>query len=715
MATSAIEILAFPPSADGMRLHSDFLTESTGDAANSTHRLPPHTQVTMPLKQRRVSTSSVPTVLRQEHELLTWRFRDEMGLLSHKPQDAQILSRERAVVAQRPIDIARGDAQQNRDPQVGDIATAKRPRKMWTQEETQNLVDGCNIWGVGNWKAILNDAQFKFQDRSPVDLKDRFRTYFPDAYRQHYPNAKTHLSERVRSALPDGTSIFEKTRSKKRRPFSPEEDEALRRGYEKHGTIWAIIAKDPVFQSRRSTDLRDRFRNAFPDLYLKAGYKSRPARKVRKSEAMSFPSPAAQPPPTSQGKGHLEGERLEVLPNRSFNPAIWSRSSRDITFFTDSGDEESSAGDDNTHSLPLSSDSVSKLSDSPSVLFAGMPDPNFERVQRITTSGGPTQLDSSRPSPATEGWTTALWLPNPCSVPPAEVCSQGSGKVGNSAWSANDWLASNPRLDPNFDGALENWPSPYGIFDRYHLYSAVAPAHDFASEVAVGHSCSDLPLHRDSTHHHYAGDLLSSTRLYAGLHQLRLQGYELPAPIHIPRSVPGQWHDASHSDLLPTEFVTPATPERTTNQRDGVSHKSPNSQVAILRGDAADYRNEPILIRTPRKGAGCLSSPSSRVPAASEAQKSEMDSQHDARVDCPDVSVIPEKYPSYARPLSSAQGATVSSYPSDAPSDYSTQLMPQYVASSPPPFLNPTRLWLDFPPPTQISMSVPQRSTRPTL
>ena len=86
------------------------------------------------------------------------------------------------------------------------------------------------------------------------------------------------MSTRVRSFLPDGTSIFEKTRSKKRRPFSAEEDEALRLGYEKHGTTWATIVKDPVFapQERRSTDLRDRFRNAFPELYKAAGYKPRP-------------------------------------------------------------------------------------------------------------------------------------------------------------------------------------------------------------------------------------------------------------------------------------------------------------------------------------------------------------------------------------------------------------------------------------------------------
>lgn len=64
---------------------------------------------------------------------------------------------------------------------------------------------------------------------------------------------------------------------KKRRPFTEEEDRALKAGYEKHGTVWAVIVKDPIFQehNRRSTDLRDRFRNAYPDLYQAAGYKPR--------------------------------------------------------------------------------------------------------------------------------------------------------------------------------------------------------------------------------------------------------------------------------------------------------------------------------------------------------------------------------------------------------------------------------------------------------
>lgn len=47
-----------------------------------------------------------------------------------------------------------------------------------------------------------------------------------------YPNAKTHLSHRVRGKTTDGKSIFEKGKTKERRPFSHAEDEALKRGYD---------------------------------------------------------------------------------------------------------------------------------------------------------------------------------------------------------------------------------------------------------------------------------------------------------------------------------------------------------------------------------------------------------------------------------------------------------------------------------------------------
>ncbi|KAF9484781.1 hypothetical protein BDN70DRAFT_872027 [Pholiota conissans] len=217
------------------------------------------------LKHRRVSLAS-PSSPRL---VQPFNFRDEMGL----DANAMSLAPEKKG-KMRKIDVSEDSSFSMAD---------KKPRKKWSAEETQMLVQGCQLHGVGNWKTILQDPTLKFHDRSAVDLKDRFRTYFPDAYKKHYPNARTHLSSRVRSTLSDGTPLFEKTRSKKRRPFTDAEDRALKAGYEKHGTTWATIVKDPIFQeqSRRSTDLRDRFRNAFPDLYQAAGYKPRTAAKKK--------------------------------------------------------------------------------------------------------------------------------------------------------------------------------------------------------------------------------------------------------------------------------------------------------------------------------------------------------------------------------------------------------------------------------------------------
>lgn len=47
-------------------------------------------------------------------------------------------------------------------------------RKMWTEHETQNLIDGVKKFGEGNWKQIK--AYYTFNNRTNVNLKDRWRT-----------------------------------------------------------------------------------------------------------------------------------------------------------------------------------------------------------------------------------------------------------------------------------------------------------------------------------------------------------------------------------------------------------------------------------------------------------------------------------------------------------------------------------------------------------
>ena len=50
-----------------------------------------------------------------------------------------------------------------------------RLRRRWTEEETNDLIKGVEIYGVGKWKKIINHDDFSFhRERTPVDLKDRW-------------------------------------------------------------------------------------------------------------------------------------------------------------------------------------------------------------------------------------------------------------------------------------------------------------------------------------------------------------------------------------------------------------------------------------------------------------------------------------------------------------------------------------------------------------
>ncbi|KAL6698419.1 hypothetical protein J3F84DRAFT_272574 [Trichoderma pleuroticola] len=65
-------------------------------------------------------------------------------------------------------------------------ATRKRsskPRRKWTEEETNHLLKGVDRHGVGKWTNILDDPDYTFNSRSAGDLKDRFRTCCPEEMR----------------------------------------------------------------------------------------------------------------------------------------------------------------------------------------------------------------------------------------------------------------------------------------------------------------------------------------------------------------------------------------------------------------------------------------------------------------------------------------------------------------------------------------------------
>ncbi|KAI6118384.1 hypothetical protein F5141DRAFT_1194705 [Pisolithus sp. B1] len=512
------------------------------------------------LKQRRVSLA-LPSSPRL---VPAWNFRDDTGLASHKSSEQPATAMPERKGKVRKIN---NSVDEHCEPDSGLIIQQKKPRKKWTEEETQMLVAW---WGVGNWKAILKDTSLKFDNRSPVDLKDRFRTYFPDAYKEHYPNAKTHLSSKVRSTLPDGRSIFEKTRSKKRRPFTEEEDRALKAGYEKHGTVWAAIVKDPVFQeqNRRSTDLRDRFRNAFPELYQAAGYKPRNSSKKRREGGVLVPVRAATDDQLTTSRSHIGPTRKK----RASRQGLLRGGTKSVPESETCSEEEESSGCEDELGAgllkcPPISTEASPSGDTPSSSepFAEMDmetiDPLSEPLSIPDYMPSATQslselTDSSQSQTTWSGLETPVhsssWSANAGSPTSSHISSdyllnQSSSPyirrvptIGKSAWGAQDWFSANPRLETSafynsgasFADGLS--PTPHGVMDRYDLFpTTTAFAHDFASEAGVGdtHSTFSDPemfptnSFRGFTHHsNYAGDLIFGART----HQPQQQTYYGP-------------------------------------------------------------------------------------------------------------------------------------------------------------------------------------------
>ncbi|EGR51859.1 uncharacterized protein TRIREDRAFT_119999 [Trichoderma reesei QM6a] len=207
-------------------------------------------------------------------------------------------------------------------------ATRKRsskPRRKWTEEETNHLLRGVDRHGVGKWTSILDDPDFHFNSRSAGDLKDRFRTCCPEEMRvtdadQHQslarrrqlqnqfrqltspqktpetattteggilsdkdsaactpcgtdePPAKKSRAHRMKVSDLAGLGIkgpFKRARRRERTAFSSRDDQEILQGLEAYGPSWSKIQRDKRFHlgNRQPTDLRDRVRNKYPYIY----------------------------------------------------------------------------------------------------------------------------------------------------------------------------------------------------------------------------------------------------------------------------------------------------------------------------------------------------------------------------------------------------------------------------------------------------------------
>lgn len=178
-----------------------------------------------------------------------------------------------------------------RAPAVPKKRVYLRERVKWTEEETDCLVKGVAIYGMGRWKNILDHPEFHFHScRTHVDLKDRFRVVFPPNAPDKWVRAlPEHMSEAEGATKSKTRPQSDQPRKRrKKRPWSEEEDDELDRGFEIHGFAWEMIAKDErlTFADRNSNQIRDRFRLRYPESYDEHVAPPRdPAEKKRSAKA----------------------------------------------------------------------------------------------------------------------------------------------------------------------------------------------------------------------------------------------------------------------------------------------------------------------------------------------------------------------------------------------------------------------------------------------
>ncbi|KAK3115308.1 hypothetical protein LTR53_005487 [Teratosphaeriaceae sp. CCFEE 6253] len=204
------------------------------------------------------------------------------------PSDQTLTTAERTVLSVPGASTSTG-------PRPALTKTKKLGRNRWSDEETACLLKGVAVHGIGAWKTILNCQDYQFKKRSALDLKDRFRVCCPDDY-QHKKRRSSTCHNTSNVARPEGRPSrrdckssaelqdlgidqpFAKVQRRSRCGYTGAEDQALLKGFTKHGSQWALIRADEELslEHRTATDLRDRMRTKYPKGYANAGLASRP-------------------------------------------------------------------------------------------------------------------------------------------------------------------------------------------------------------------------------------------------------------------------------------------------------------------------------------------------------------------------------------------------------------------------------------------------------
>ncbi|CAN1141855.1 Single myb histone 5 [Linum perenne] len=102
--------------------------------------------------------------------------------VSHLENEAR---QEMKMASGEKCELLPGIKRKNRDVIVGEnfvvkqedqsVPTRRRRKRKWSSEEEAALKNGIKEFGAGFWKEILNSRRDEFNERTEVDLKDKWR------------------------------------------------------------------------------------------------------------------------------------------------------------------------------------------------------------------------------------------------------------------------------------------------------------------------------------------------------------------------------------------------------------------------------------------------------------------------------------------------------------------------------------------------------------
>lgn len=140
------------------------------------------------------------------------------------------------------------------------------------------------------------------------------------------PMAKPKKSRAHRKKIEDLQAMgihgpFKKSHRRERRPFTQQDDDQILEGLQLYGPAWTKIQRDPRFNlsSRQPTDLRDRVRNKYPDMYKQIEEKQ-----SHNKDSPALPSSASSAAPpgpalrTSRSNNVLEPSVNAMLNENSY-------------------------------------------------------------------------------------------------------------------------------------------------------------------------------------------------------------------------------------------------------------------------------------------------------------------------------------------------------------------------------------------------------------